>query len=60
MFKTPAPRNSEAPEGRRMKFQLAIDLERMVDDIDMREVARHMLATVQIADAGGVQVSAPA
>jgi alkanesulfonate monooxygenase SsuD/methylene tetrahydromethanopterin reductase-like flavin-dependent oxidoreductase (luciferase family) len=36
-----------------MKFQLAINLERLADDIDMRDVARHTLEMVQMADRGG-------
>ncbi len=36
-----------------MKFQLAINLERMDASIDMREVARHTLEMVQIADRAG-------
>jgi alkanesulfonate monooxygenase SsuD/methylene tetrahydromethanopterin reductase-like flavin-dependent oxidoreductase (luciferase family) len=40
-----------------MKFQLAINLERMADDIDMREVARHTLEMVQMADEGGFHIA---
>ena len=36
-----------------MKFQLAINLERMDDSTDMRDVARHTLEMVQMADAAG-------
>ncbi len=36
-----------------MKFQLAINMERIAPDIEMREVARHTLEMVQMADAGG-------
>ena len=36
-----------------MKFQLAINLERMDASIDMREVARHTLEMVQMADRAG-------
>lgn len=36
-----------------MKFQLAINLERMDDSQDMREVARHTLEMVQMADRAG-------
>ena len=36
-----------------MKFQLAINLERMDDRQDMAAVARHTLEMVQMADAGG-------
>jgi alkanesulfonate monooxygenase SsuD/methylene tetrahydromethanopterin reductase-like flavin-dependent oxidoreductase (luciferase family) len=40
-----------------MKFQLAINLERMDDSLDMREVARHTLEMVQMADRGGFRVA---
>ena len=36
-----------------MKFQLAINMERMDDGMDMKAVARHTLEMVQMADAGG-------
>ena len=36
-----------------MKFQLAINMERMDDGLDMKAVARHTLEMVQMADAGG-------
>ena len=36
-----------------MKFQLAINLERMHDRIDMVEVERHTLEMVKMADQGG-------
>ncbi|MEQ9487861.1 MAG: LLM class flavin-dependent oxidoreductase [Alphaproteobacteria bacterium] len=36
-----------------MQFQLAINMERIDDSIDMRDVARHTLEMVQMADAGG-------
>ncbi len=39
-----------------MKFQLAINLERMDDSADMREVARHTLEMVQMAEAGGFNI----
>jgi flavin-dependent trigonelline monooxygenase, oxygenase component len=39
-----------------MKFQLAINMERMDDGLDMREVARHTLEMVQMADAGGFHI----
>ena len=39
-----------------MKFQLAINLERFSDQDDMREVARHTLEMVQIADRGGFNI----
>ena len=35
-----------------MKFQLAINMERVTPDIDMRDVARHTLEMVQMADDG--------
>ena len=40
-----------------MKFQLAINLERMDESLDMTEVARHTLEMVQMADAGGFRVA---
>jgi len=36
-----------------VKFQLAINLERLADDIGMDEVTRHTLDMVQMADRGG-------
>ncbi|KRO89671.1 MAG: luciferase [Rhodobacter sp. BACL10 MAG-121220-bin24] len=39
-----------------MKFQLAINLERIDDTIDMNEVARHTLEMVQMADRGGFNI----
>ena len=39
-----------------MKFQLAINLERMDDSLDMAEVARHTLEMVQMADRGGFNI----
>ena len=36
-----------------MKFQLAINLERMDDSLDMKDVARHTLEMVQMAEDGG-------
>ena len=36
-----------------MKFQLAINLERLDDSLDMDDVARHTLEMVQMAEAGG-------
>jgi len=39
-----------------MKFQLAINLERMNDDIDMRDVAKHTLEMVQMADRAGFDI----
>ena len=40
-----------------MKFQLAINMERIAPDIDMREVERHTLKMVQMADAGGFNIA---
>ena len=40
-----------------MKFQLAINMERMDDRLDMRDVARHTLEMVQMADAGGFRIA---
>ena len=40
-----------------MKFQLAINMERISPDIDMRDVARHTLEMVQMADAGGFNIA---
>lgn len=39
-----------------MRFQLAINLERMDDRADMGDVARHFLEMVQIADRGGFNI----
>ena len=39
-----------------MKFQLAINLERMDDSIDMNDVARHTLEMVQMAEQGGFNI----
>ena len=39
-----------------MKFQLAINLERMDDSLSMEEVARHTLEMVQMADEGGFHI----
>ncbi len=39
-----------------MKFQLAINLERMDDSLDMKDVARHTLEMVQMADRGGFHI----
>jgi alkanesulfonate monooxygenase SsuD/methylene tetrahydromethanopterin reductase-like flavin-dependent oxidoreductase (luciferase family) len=39
-----------------MKFHLAINMERMAPDIDMREVARHTLEMVRMADRGGFDI----
>ena len=40
-----------------MKFQLAINLERLDDSLDMDDVARHTLEMVQMAEAGGFTVA---
>jgi alkanesulfonate monooxygenase SsuD/methylene tetrahydromethanopterin reductase-like flavin-dependent oxidoreductase (luciferase family) len=40
-----------------MKFQLAINLERMDDSLDMKTVARHTLEMVQMADQGGFNIA---
>ncbi len=40
-----------------MKFQLAINLERMDDSTDMRDVARHTLEMVQMADQAGFNIA---
>ncbi len=40
-----------------MKFQLAINLERMDDSQDMKAVARHTLDMVQMADQGGFDIA---
>ena len=42
-----------------MKFQLAINLERMDDGMDMKDVARHTLEMVQMADQAGFNVAGP-
>jgi alkanesulfonate monooxygenase SsuD/methylene tetrahydromethanopterin reductase-like flavin-dependent oxidoreductase (luciferase family) len=39
-----------------MKFQLAINMERMDSSLDMAEVARHTLEMVQMADRGGFNI----
>ena len=36
-----------------MKFQLAVNLERMDDSADMQQVARHTIDMVQRAERGG-------
>ena len=40
-----------------MKFQIAINLERNDDSMDMEEVARHTLEMVQMADRGGFNIA---
>ena len=39
-----------------MKFQLAINLERIDDSLDMNDVARHTLDMVQMAEEGGFDI----
>lgn len=39
-----------------MKFQLAINLERIDDSLDMNDVARHTLEMVQMAEEGGFDI----
>ncbi|MEK9878848.1 MAG: LLM class flavin-dependent oxidoreductase [Paracoccaceae bacterium] len=39
-----------------MKFQLAVNLERIDDRVDMREVAKHTLDMVQMAEDGGFNI----
>ncbi|MEM7562866.1 MAG: LLM class flavin-dependent oxidoreductase [Pseudomonadota bacterium] len=39
-----------------MKFQLAINLERMDDSMDMDQVARHTLEMIQMAEEGGFNI----
>jgi alkanesulfonate monooxygenase SsuD/methylene tetrahydromethanopterin reductase-like flavin-dependent oxidoreductase (luciferase family) len=40
-----------------MKFQLAINMERVTPDLDMGDVARHTLEMVQMADDGGFAIA---
>jgi alkanesulfonate monooxygenase SsuD/methylene tetrahydromethanopterin reductase-like flavin-dependent oxidoreductase (luciferase family) len=40
-----------------MKFHLAINMERLAPDIDMRAVERHTLEMVQMADRGGFEIA---
>jgi len=40
-----------------MKFQLAINMERIDDTLDMKEVAKHTLEMVQMADQGGFRIA---
>lgn len=40
-----------------MKFHLAINMERIDDTLSMKEVARHTLEMVQMADAGGFRIA---
>ena len=39
-----------------MKFQLAINMERITPELDMRDVERHTLEMVQMADTGGFNI----
>ena len=39
-----------------MKFQLAVNMERIDDSLDMQDVARHTLDMVQIAEQGGFDI----
>ena len=39
-----------------MKFQLAVNMERITDEWDMRDVERHTLEMVQMAEAGGFNI----
>lgn len=39
-----------------MKFQLAVNMERIDDSLDMKDVARHTLEMVQIAEDGGFDI----
>ncbi len=40
-----------------MKFQLVMNMERLSPDIDMRDVERHALEMVQMADEGGFHIA---
>ena len=40
-----------------MKFHLAINMERIDDTLDMKEVAKHTLEMVQMADQGGFRIA---
>ena len=40
-----------------MKFQLAINMERIAPDLDMRDVERHTLEMVKMADEGGFEIA---
>ena len=40
-----------------MKFQLAINMERMDANMDMKNVARHTLEMVQMADQAGFDIA---
>ena len=39
-----------------MKFQLAVNMERIDDSLDMQDVARHTLEMVQIAEDSGFDI----
>ena len=39
-----------------MKFQLSINMERITPAVDMREVEKHTLEMVKIADEGGFHI----
>ena len=39
-----------------MKFQLVINMERVTPAVDMRDLERHTLEMVQMADAGGFAI----
>ena len=39
-----------------MKFQLAVNMERLSDNLDMRDVERHTLEMVQMAETGGFNI----
>ena len=47
---------SKFHEKKQVKFQLAINMERISPDIDMRDVQRHTLEMVQMADEGGFHI----
>ena len=40
-----------------MRFQIAVNLERMNAETDMREVRDHTLEMVQMADAAGFEIA---
>ena len=40
-----------------MKFQLAINLERLDDSLDMRDVVSHTIEMVQMAEEGGFTIA---
>jgi alkanesulfonate monooxygenase SsuD/methylene tetrahydromethanopterin reductase-like flavin-dependent oxidoreductase (luciferase family) len=48
---------SKIHEEEQVKFQLAINMERISPDIDMRDVQRHTLEMVQMADEGGFHIA---